>query len=67
MKKEIRVLVKDLHQQGFVVRVSRRGHRLVCLDGQIVAVIPGTPSDWRSLKNCRAALRRAGFVSTKFA
>ena len=67
MKKEIRQLIRQLNQQGFDVRTTRRGHYLVSRNGRVVAGIPGTPSDWRSMKNTRSELRRAGFVSTKFA
>lgn len=65
--KEIRHLTRELTRQGFEVRTTRRGHHLVSKNGVVVAGVPGTPSDWRSLKNARADLRRAGFVSTKFA
>lgn len=67
MKKEIKVLIKDLTRQGFEVRLTRRGHHMVSKDGGAITTFPGTPSDWRSLRNSLAALRRAGFIATKFA
>ncbi|TWE07390.1 hypothetical protein [Rudaeicoccus suwonensis] len=66
-KKEIRELITDLHGQGFAVRRTRRGHFQVTKNGQVVAVIAGTPSDYRSSRNGLAALRRAGYCHTKFA
>lgn len=63
MKKDLRKLTKALEEQGFTVRVSRRGHILVFNADGLVATFSGTPSDWRSLKNSMAALKRAGFRS----
>ena len=63
MNKDLRKLTKALEDQGFSVRVSKRGHILVFNAEGLVATFSGTPSDWRSLKNSMAALRRAGFKS----
>ena len=60
-QKDIRKLCRQLRDQGFTIRATRRGHLLVELEGVVVAGIAGTPSDPRSLKNSIAALRRAGF------
>src|SRR5690348_5523052 len=62
MRKDVRRLVRDLVDQGFAVRRTRSGHVQVLRGGVVVAVLPGTPSDWRSLRNAVARLRRAGFV-----
>lgn len=67
MKKDTRALIKALQAQGFEVRTTRRGHHLVTKAGLVVASIAGTPSDYRSIRNSLAALRRAGFTHTKFA
>lgn len=67
MKKDIRCLIKALQQQGFEIRTTKRGHHLISKDGVIVASLAGTPSDYRSIRNSLAALRRAGFTHTKFA
>lgn len=63
MNKDLKKLTKALEDQGFSVRVSKRGHILVFNADGLVATFSGTPSDWRSLKNSMAALRRAGFKS----
>lgn len=59
--KEIKRLVKALHEQGFDVERTRKGHLRVFLDGVWVTTLPGTPSDWRSIRNALAAAKRAGF------
>ncbi|CAG7641781.1 hypothetical protein SIM91_02830 [Rhodococcus opacus] len=61
MKKDIKKLVKELDRQGFDVHVTRRGHLAIRQAGMTVAVLAGTPSDWRSARNGLARLRRAGF------
>ncbi|MCW2700580.1 MAG: Uncharacterized protein JWQ45_2115 [Blastococcus sp.] len=61
IRKDIRKLWKELTNQGFTVRATRRGHLLVQREGVVVAGLAGTPSDYRSLKNSIAQLRRAGF------
>ncbi|MFI0742459.1 hypothetical protein ACH4PU_30935 [Streptomyces sp. NPDC021100] len=53
--------MKALEKQGFEVRQTKNGHYQVFKDGGFVTVLPGTPSDHRSLKNSMAYLRRAGF------
>lgn len=63
MKKDLRKLTKALEEQGFTVRASKRGHILISNANGLVATFSGTASDWRSLKNGMAALRRAGFRS----
>lgn len=62
MNKDVKKLARMLSRQGFEVRATRRGHLLVTLAGRTVAVLAGTPSDHRSLRNGMARLRRAGFV-----
>lgn len=64
MHKNVRKLSRELDRQGFVIRVTKRGHLTVQRGGQTVAVLSGTPSDWRSNLNGVARLRRAGFVFT---
>ncbi|GAA3087283.1 hypothetical protein GCM10020000_87630 [Streptomyces olivoverticillatus] len=61
--KDVRELKKALKKQGFVVRETKNGHYQVFgKDGAFVTVLPGTPSDHRSLKNSMAYLKRAGFI-----
>ncbi|MGW1976668.1 hypothetical protein [Streptomyces sp. NPDC001889] len=59
--KEVRQMVKALEQQDFTVRQTKNNHYQVFKSGQFVTVLPGTPSDHRSLKNSMAYLKRAGF------
>lgn len=60
--KEVSKLLRDLEAQGFSVKRTKRGHYQVTKDSVYFTTVPGTPSDWRSLANSVAALRRAGFV-----
>lgn len=65
MHKDYRQLVKKAQKQGWkLVKEKGKGQnghpRLVPPDGGDYIVIPSSPSDWRSVKNTRAELRRAG-------
>lgn len=59
-RKEIRRLVVAIEAAGGHVVRAKSGHFKVYLNGHLVTSLPGTPSDWRGLKNTRALLRRAG-------
>ena len=61
MNKDLKKLVKALEAQDFEVRATKRQHLTVSKNGQWVTTLPGTPSDWRSMRNAMAALKRAGF------
>lgn len=61
MRGDTRRLMRELTRQGFTTHRTRRGHLAVKRDGATVAVLAGTPSDWRSTRNALAQLRRAGF------
>jgi hypothetical protein len=61
MHKSIKVIVKALEAQGFVVKLAKNGHPMVYLGGRLIATLPSTPSDSRSLPNSLAPLKRAGF------
>ncbi len=61
MDKDLRKIVKALEAQGFEVAVTSKGHLLVSREGAVIAVLAGTASDWRSLRNGLAPLKRAGF------
>lgn len=55
-------LLRELVNQGFTCRTTKRGHFLVYdPTGRVVTTLPSTPSDHRSMKNAIAVLRRAGF------
>lgn len=58
---EIRGLLRDLERQGFDVERSKKSHYKVFKDGRLVATLPGTPSDRRSLRNCIAVLKKHGY------
>ncbi|MFE6272207.1 hypothetical protein ACFVQ9_25840 [Streptomyces goshikiensis] len=59
--KEVKQLIKAIEKQGFNTRPTKNGHYQVHKGTTFVTVIPGTPSDPRSLKNCLAYLKKAGF------
>jgi hypothetical protein len=61
MDKELRKIAKALEANGFETRVSRKGHLMAFRNGELVATFSGTASDWRSLKNSLAPLKRYGF------
>lgn len=61
MKKDSKKLVEQLDLQGFECRITRRGHIQVRRDGQVVAVMAGTPSDRRSWLNTLSDLKRVGY------
>ncbi|MFD7980256.1 hypothetical protein [Streptomyces sp. NPDC059071] len=60
--KDVRQLVKRVKAQGFDVTPAKNGHLRVTKKGVFVTMLPGTPSDWRSLKNCMADLKRHGYI-----
>ncbi|WP_299039680.1 hypothetical protein [uncultured Pseudokineococcus sp.] len=61
MNKDVRKVVKALERQGFDVVTTANGHLMVSKGGEVIAVLAGTASDWRSLLNGLAPLKRAGF------
>jgi len=61
MDKETRELAKALEAQGFDVKVTAKQHVMVSKNGRLIATFSGTASDWRSLRNALAPLKRAGF------
>jgi hypothetical protein len=61
MHKDLRKIVRALEDQGFEVTVTKRGHVMVTREGTLIATFAGTASDWRSIRNGLAPLKRAGF------
>jgi len=62
MDKDTKQLLAAAQAQGFIVRMTSKGHAFVSTpDGRPVATFAGTPSDWRSTANSLHALQRAGF------
>lgn len=62
MDKEMRKIAKALTEQGFDVKITKRGHLMVTRDGELIATFSGTSSDWRGIRNGLAHAKRAGFV-----
>lgn len=61
--KDMRQTVKRACESPRVTLERRRRHVLVLVDGEIVSTIPGTPSDWRSIKNTKRELARRGIIT----
>lgn len=58
---ELKPLVQAAEKQGWTLDYTKRGHlKLVPPTGGTPVYAAGTPSDWRSVKNTAAMLRRAG-------
>lgn len=59
--KEVRALIRKVRAAGLTVEMRGSGH-IGCLDGdRLVAVFPASSSDWRSVKNTLADLKRRGY------
>jgi hypothetical protein len=57
--REMRDLMQQAKDQGFIVTNSKRHWRVS--KGTFVLFTSKTPSDWRSVLNTKAQLKRAGF------
>lgn len=56
----MQAIFKQLKKQGWSVELRKCNHwRLTAPDGR-VTYTGGSPSDWRSVRNLRAKLRRMG-------
>jgi hypothetical protein len=42
------------------IRATNGNHYKIVVPGRGVVIVPQTPSDWRSVKNCRSRLRHLG-------
>jgi predicted RNA binding protein YcfA (HicA-like mRNA interferase family) len=63
VKRDVQQLVRKLEDQGWAVVLTGGGHLKATPPGGGAPVfMPATPSDWRSLKNSTALLRRRGAV-----
>lgn len=66
MHKEIDNIIRAAKAQGFTEKKRKNNHvTLFAPDGSPATTLPSTPSDYRSLKNCLAALKRHGYVHYK--
>lgn len=62
-RKDVERVVRTAREQGFLVDRTGKNHwRVRGSDGQFVTTLPATPSDFRSLLNALARLKRAGLV-----
>lgn len=59
VRTDVRDLLRSAEKAGAHIE-RRRRHYAVHHGGRIIATVPSTPSDHRSLKNARATIRRAG-------
>jgi hypothetical protein len=49
----------ELERNGLHMRIVRNGHwRVELSDGRFVGTVPSSPSDPRSMANCRSHIRR---------
>jgi len=62
MTNEVKELLDAAEKQGWRVERTKKGHwRCYAPDGDTIVIVPGTPSDRRSLRNAVAEMRRGGF------
>lgn len=59
--KEVKELVRKLESQGFSCEQTRKNHIKVYKNHRLIATLPSTPLDRRSLKHVLQYLRQAGF------
>jgi hypothetical protein len=60
VKREVQDLLALARARGCAVVPTRNGHYKVLVPGGGLVVVPRTPSDWRSIRNIRSDLRKAG-------
>lgn len=60
--KDVAELFDQIREAGAQITRQDNGHWRIMLRDQVLEVLPGTPSDWRSVRNARAKLRRAGLA-----
>lgn len=65
--KEVGDLIQKARAQGWTVIGSSGGHWIFRSPdkSQAQVIVPGTPSDYRSMKNAKSALRRAGLTMNR--
>jgi len=61
MDNDTKKVLGELENQGFSVRITRRGHAFVTRNGRPVTTFSGSASDARAFANALSACRRAGF------
>lgn len=58
--KDLRRAVRAALDAGWVIRPGTRHAVLLSPDGRTTVGVPSSPSDWRSIRNTLAELRRGG-------
>jgi len=58
LHKDVRRMVKAMEHSGYTFERTGKSHVRVLRDGETVTVFPGTASDYRSIRNTRADIRR---------
>lgn len=56
--RDARAIAKWALRAGCKVRLTRSNHYKVTFEGRLIAAIPPTPSDHRSVLNTRAQIKR---------
>jgi hypothetical protein len=59
--KDMRKLIRQAEAQGWVVKYGGGGHLKFLAPGGGIVVSPGTASDYRSMRNHVALMKRLGF------
>lgn len=61
--KAVRELVEEIQSKidCQVLGVNKKNHYVLLLSGEKKVTIPGTPSDFRSMRNTRTKIRRLGY------
>lgn len=61
-KAQLQAILRDLERQGCRLRESKKGTVVYFTNGRDSYTVHYTTSDWRAMRNFRAAVRRAGLV-----
>lgn len=59
MKRELRTILTDAGRRGWQVERTERSHWKLRGPNNALIYTGGTPSDWRSIANLKAQIRRA--------
>lgn len=59
MNKEMKQFSRRLNGIGCTITNTGQ-HPKVYFGGKLVLTMPGSPSDWRTIRNCERDLRKAG-------
>lgn len=62
-QKKIKKIVREAIRQGWTIQSTKNHIKLRTPENYLV-VMPATPSDWRSVQNSLAVMKRHGFDPT---